>query len=240
MTTVDWRTSLRKYNMHICRDVHCDADGWPVIHGTDTVPKRLTKLLISDTGRLERRRRKEGYLHFFADDYKFERLWNAPEKYVEAIAKYDGMVGPDFSTWRDMSYQQQRYNVYRSRALTMYYQSQGIDVIPLLQWSDERSWEWCFDGLPHGGTVCAPAHMGFAGDPRAQHLYEAGLAEAVRRVAPDTVLLYGERFDVGIPCDVVWYENDDLVRGRMPERERRRLKREGRGGGGPAGAQGAS
>lgn len=229
MTTVDWRTSLRNYNMHICRDVDCDEDGWPFIRGTDSVPERLTKLLISDEGRFDRRRRKEGYLHFFVDDYKFERLWNHPERYVGSIMKYDGMVGPDFSTWRDMSLQQQRYNVYRSRALTMYYQRQGIDVIPLLQWSDGRSWEWCFDGLPTGGTFAAPAHIGFGHDPWGQHLYEMGLQEAVRRVEPDTILIYGERFDVDLPCDIVWYENEDLVRGRAPERERRRIARESRG-----------
>lgn len=230
MTTVDWRTSLRNYNMHICRDVHCDEDGWPFIHGSDSVPDKLTKLLISDEGRFDRRRRKEGYLHFFVDDYKFERLWNHPERYVESIAKYDGMIGPEFSTWRDMSLQQQRYNVYRSRVLTMYYQRQGIDVIPLLQWSDGRTWEWCFDGLPHGGTFAAPAHIGYARDYWGQHLYEMGLREAVRRVEPDTILIYGERFDVDLPCDVVWYENEDLIRGRQPELERRRRRRESRGG----------
>lgn len=230
MTTVDWRTSLRNYNMHICRDVDCDEDGWPFIQRTYTVPEKLTKLFISDEGRFDRKRRKEGYLHFFVDDYKFERLWNHPERYVGSIMKYDGMIGPDFSTWRDMSLQQQRYNVYRSRVLTMYYQRQGIDVIPLLQWSDGRSWEWCFDGLPTGGTFCAPAHMGFSHDPWAQYLYEMGVQEAVRRLEPDTLLFYGERFDVDVPCDVVWYENEDLVRGRGPELERRRARRESRGG----------
>jgi hypothetical protein len=230
VTTVDWRTSLRNYNMHICRDVHCDRDGWPIVRPSHSVPDRLTKLFISDTGRFDRKRRKEGYLHFFVDDYKFERLWNHPERYVEAIRKYDGMIAPDFSTWRDMSQQQQRYNVYRSRVLTMYYQQQGIDVIPLLQWSDGRSWKWCFDGLPRGGTLCAPAHIGFGSDRWAHRLYVMGLAEAYHRLEPDTLLFYGEEFDVDLPCDVVWYENEDLVRGRAPERERRRRERESRGG----------
>ena len=42
---------------------------------------------IGSTKRSPEEKQKTG-VHFFRDDYKFERVWNTPEKYIEKLAEY--------------------------------------------------------------------------------------------------------------------------------------------------------
>lgn len=39
-------------------------------------------------------------VHFFVDDYQFERVWNDPERYVEKLKQYVCVATPDFSPLR--------------------------------------------------------------------------------------------------------------------------------------------
>ena len=42
------------------------------------------------------------FVHFYEDDANFERLWNNPQKYLQILQKYKGVITPDFSLYRDM------------------------------------------------------------------------------------------------------------------------------------------
>lgn len=88
-------------------------------------------------------------VHFFIDDYQFERLWNNPEKYVDKLKQYVCVATPDFSPYGDMPHALQIYNHYRKHWVGAYLQSQGVTVIPTIRCStDERSLEWYLDGEP--------------------------------------------------------------------------------------------
>lgn len=52
-------------------------------------------------------------VHFFIDDYQFERIWNNPEKYVDKLKQYVCVATPDFSPYGDMPHALQIYNHYR-------------------------------------------------------------------------------------------------------------------------------
>lgn len=41
-------------------------------------------------------------VHFFVDDYQFERLFRQPEKYVDKLSQYVCVATPDFSPYADM------------------------------------------------------------------------------------------------------------------------------------------
>lgn len=93
-------------------------------------------------------------VHFFVDDYQFERIWNNPEAYVEKLSKYVCVATPDFSPYGDMPNALQIYNHYRKHWVGAYLQSRGIKVIPTIRCStDERSLKWYLDGEPHNGIV---------------------------------------------------------------------------------------
>ena len=93
-------------------------------------------------------------VHFFIDDYQFQRIWNNPEKYIDKLSKYVCVATPDFSPYADMPNACQIFNHYRKHWVGAYLQSAGITVIPTIRASrDKRSLEWYLDGEPHNGIV---------------------------------------------------------------------------------------
>lgn len=66
----------------------------------------------------------------------------------------------------------------------------GIKVIPTISWSDESSFEWCFDGEPVGGTV-AISSVGTQNNKTAKELFLNGYNEMMKRLEPETVIFYG-------------------------------------------------
>ena len=141
-------------------------------------------------------------IHFFIDDYQFMRLWKNPDAYLEMLKKFQAVCTPDFSTYTDFPKAIQLYNHYRKHWSGAYWQEHGVKVIPTISWSDEDSFEWCFDGEPVGGMV-AVSSVGTQGNARSAQLFEAGYNEMKRRLNPVRILMYGS-----VPACA---EDDELV-----------------------------
>lgn len=93
-------------------------------------------------------------VHFFIDDYQFERLWKNPEYYIDKLKRYACVASPDFSPYGDMPMALQIYNHYRKHWVAAYMQHHGVTVIPTIRASsDPRSKRWFLDGEPEGGIV---------------------------------------------------------------------------------------
>ena len=91
--------------------------------------------------------------HFYIDDYQFERVWTEPQTYMEILKKFNAVIGPDFSMFSNLPKPQQIYNNWRSKVLMALFQAHGIKIIPNIQWSDQYSFSYCFDGIEPGGVV---------------------------------------------------------------------------------------
>ena len=61
-------------------------------------------------------------VHFFLDDYQFERFWRMPERYLYALEKCPLVIGPDFSLYTDFPAPIQHWNHYRNQLLTAWLQ----------------------------------------------------------------------------------------------------------------------
>lgn len=129
-------------------------------------------------------------LHFFIDDYQFSRLWTNPNRYLLLISKFNCVCTPDFSTYTDYPKIIQIYNHFRKHWLGAYWQANGVTVIPTISWSDESSFEWCFDGEPIGGTV-AVSSVGTQLNKQSKQLFLNGYNEMIKRLQPETVIFYG-------------------------------------------------
>lgn len=129
-------------------------------------------------------------IHFFIDDYQFMRLWKNPDAYLPMLQQFQAVCTPDFSTYTDFPKAIQVYNHYRKHWLGAYWQEHGIKVIPTISWSDEASFDWCFDGEPVGGTV-AVSSVGTQGNRAAAQFFEAGYNEMKRRLNPAQIVMYG-------------------------------------------------
>ena len=93
-------------------------------------------------------------VHFFIDDYQFERVWKEPEKYFEKLRQYVCIASPDFSPFGDMPVALQIYNHYRKHWVAAYMQQRGVTVIPTIRAStNPKSLDWFLDGEPRGGII---------------------------------------------------------------------------------------
>jgi hypothetical protein len=135
-------------------------------------------------------RRNKG-VHFFVDDYQFERIWRMPTQYTSLLSDFHTVLTPDFSLYTDYPKAIQIYNHYRKHWLGAYWQFLGLRVIPTIAWSDPDSYNWCFDGTPKGATV-AVSSVGTQRNKVAKSLFIAGWREMVERLEPETVIFYGD------------------------------------------------
>lgn len=130
-------------------------------------------------------------LHFFVDDYQFERLWREPKRYINLISEFNSIMTPDFSLYVDFPTALQIYNHYRKMWLGALWQAYGFNVIPTIAWSDKDSFGWCFDGIPKGGTV-AVSSVGTQQNSNTKQACLNGWNVMLKRLEPDTVIFHGD------------------------------------------------
>lgn len=112
----------RAYNLDILDHETLTNDFWqmPTIRNDNFIPSDLIGFNYAKTNK-----DKDCGIHFYVDDYQFERVWNYPEKYVEILSAYDCILSPDFSLYMDMPMPMKIWNIYRSRQIGAYYQQKG-------------------------------------------------------------------------------------------------------------------
>lgn len=130
-------------------------------------------------------------IHFFIDDYLFERCWKDPIRYCQLLSEFQAVLSPDYSLFTDYPPAVQIYNHYRKHLLAAYWQKQGLTVIPSICWSDESSFDWCFDGEPVGSTV-AVSSVGTQKSLEARRLFLLGYGEMLERLRPKKILFFGD------------------------------------------------
>ena len=134
-------------------------------------------------------------VHFFIDDYQFERVFKNPEKYIEKLRRYECVLTPDFSPYGDMPMATQIFNHYKKHWCGAYFQEHGVRVVPTIRCStDERSLEWYLDGEPEGGVVAYSSMWIKEGT----NSYDVAVKEwqgMIEKLNPEKVFLYGKKFD---------------------------------------------
>ncbi len=142
-------------------------------------------------------------VHFFIDDYQFERLWSNPDRYIEKLKEYECVIAPDFSPYGDMPLATQLYNHYRKHWIACYMQLNGIKVIPCIRAStDERSLKFYLDGEPKKSVVCISSM--WASKNKEYFLKEYNTM--FDTLKPCKVLVYGKPVD-GLRGNIEYIEN---------------------------------
>lgn len=128
-------------------------------------------------------------IHFYLDDYQFERVWAQPEKYINILGQYEAVMTPSYSVYMDMAEPLKIWNVFRSRLLGQMMQDNGLKVIPIVYWADEQSYNYCFDGLPVN-SVLSVYTVGIK-NKEVWKIWRKGMDELIKRKKPKALLLYG-------------------------------------------------
>ena len=149
-------------------------------------------------------------IHFYVDDYQFERIWNDPHKYIDVLRDYDCVLTPDFSLYLDMPISMKIWNIFRSRLIGQMAQDAGLIVIPTVSWAEEDTFDFCFDGLPEGG-VLSISTVGVKRDEHAMEIWKAGTTELIKRKKPSALLVYGGAVDFDFGDTKVFYFSNEVT-----------------------------
>ncbi len=134
-------------------------------------------------------RAKRG-LHFYANDYEFDRVWYHLERYTEMIKQFQCVISPDWSLYTDWPPAVNLWNLYRNQYVGRWLQDHGVKVYPNISWTDEKSFDWCFLGAPVGGTVAVTSQCSMK-QPESRRLFTQGFLEMEKRLKPETIIVYG-------------------------------------------------
>lgn len=135
-------------------------------------------------------RNKRQYVHFYMHDREFSTVLTATDRYLDLLKQYDGVITPDCSMMIGQSPCLQQANTYMNRAVGFYLQKNGIPVIPNVRWSDERSFDYCFLGIPSGAMVAVSTH-GCITSKDERHMFKTGLSAMLETIQPKIVLVHG-------------------------------------------------
>lgn len=90
------------------------------------------------------------------------------------------------SVYLEMASVLQLYNVFRNRCCGAYWASQGLRVVPTVNWGDETTFDFCFEGIEKGSVVAVSTYMASAHDNRCEQKewFLTGYREMLQRIEP--------------------------------------------------------
>ena len=152
---------------------------------------------------------KDVVLVFYEPDTNFARILHNPKRYVEPLKRFTCVVGPDFSQKIGMNKFINFHNHWWNMALTAFYQSQGVLMIPNVTWSDPTSYSYAFIGIPRHSVVAINC-TGIKGNNVAKYLWRKGYEEAIKVLEPILIIRYGDKMPGEREDISVYYENINL------------------------------
>ena len=192
----------RAYNLDLIEELTNDFWQMPIIECDEFIPDDLIGFNYAKSSE-----NKNCGIHFYVDDYQFERIWNYPEKYIDVLKQYECILTPDFSLYLDMPMPMKIWNIYRSRLIGQYFQKRGIKVIPTISWAEEETFKFCFKGIPKGSIVSIST-IGVKQDENALKIWRDGVSEMIKQIEPKAILVYGGKLDYDFKdIQVYYYEN---------------------------------
>ena len=192
------------YNLDLIDLDNSTNDFWqmPVINNDNFIPDDIIGFNYAKSSK-----QHNVGIHFYLDDYQFERIWNKPEDYIDILKQYECIFSPDFSLYLDMPMPMKIWNIYRSRQIGRFYQSQGIKVIPTISWAEKETFEFAFKGIPKGSIVSIST-IGVKRNKEALKIWQDGVSAMIEEIEPSTILVYGGKLDYDYgDIQVKYYEN---------------------------------
>ncbi len=162
--------------------------------GEEEIPCIKTSILIPQAlvpfSKMRNKDTVNSWVHFYEHDYKIECFWRNPRRYLSALKQHPGVISPDYSLYYDMPLNMQKNNIYRGKALAYWLQENGLEIIPIVRWGDERTFETACLGVEHGKTIAIGTH-GCIKSIEEKQRFISGLDYVINRLEPTTIVVYG-------------------------------------------------
>ncbi|MCR4555817.1 MAG: DUF4417 domain-containing protein [Alphaproteobacteria bacterium] len=134
-------------------------------------------------------------MHFYIDDQKFDgpqsSVWLYPNKALEIIRHFSGVITVDFSTNADFPDPIKHYNTYRMRTIGRWFGTNGLSVINNVRWGTEETWDYCFDGIPYNSIVAIGTIASGINRLENRPDFESGLFKMIELLNPHAIIVYG-------------------------------------------------
>ncbi len=186
MISKDYRTS----NLFLRNEFETDGVwGFPIIKKQELDLSSVELIACSDTSKNDTSNLKKG-VHFFVDDFRFESIYNHPERSLEKYGRYRFLLTPDNSLYSEMNAWRQIESVGHSRWVGAYWQSKGLTVIPTVSWAQPSSYRFCFSAIEKGSIVA----VGMIGCKREKIAFLKGYDTMIEIIEPSAVICFGSPF----------------------------------------------
>ncbi len=162
----------------------------PLIRKQEIDTSAISLIACSDTRRKDNEINRVNGVHFFVDDYRFENIYNHPERTLEKYRQYAFLLTPDFSMYADMDLWRQIESVAKNRWVGAYWQNNGLTVIPTISWSTPSSFKFCFDGVEQNATVA----ISTLGCKRSKLQFMRGYEKMLEKLTPKIIICFDEPF----------------------------------------------
>ena len=129
-------------------------------------------------------------VHFFVDDWRFETLYDKPERSFDTLSKYRFVLTPDYSLYSEMPMWRQIESIGKARWVGANWQRKGLTVVPTVSWARTRSFDFCFEGIERHCIVA----VGMIGCKSNRRAFMQGYNEMLRRIEPEAVICFGTPF----------------------------------------------
>ena len=157
-----------------------------------------------DTARTYRRNDKsDKAIHFFIDDYKFNCIWEKPNRYLEFLKQFKYLIMPDFSLYYDYPVALQIFNKYRNHWLSRFWSDNGITVIPSISFSLPVHFDWSILGYPKQ-SVIAFSDLGIAKGTSYKDILEKSFRTMCNELDPIKIIYFTRSEHINYDfCEVV-------------------------------------
>ncbi|NYI26286.1 DUF4417 domain-containing protein [Aeriscardovia aeriphila] len=184
----------QKLNQHIFQPqiwngISCSAQyKIPRIYASDVIPQAMIPFSIALNPHCHE---YNAFVCFYEDDYKFERFWKTPERYLPRLRQFAGVISPDFSTYQGMPIPFQEFNILRNYALGAWLQQiQGFRVICNVRTGDSEIIPLALDAAPQHSVISIGAHGNLKPKDNRDPFF-IGLTCAIEKLEPSAILIYG-------------------------------------------------
>ena len=150
---------------------------------------------------------------FYCNDYTFTPILRNPKKYIDKLNKYYCVIGMDASPFDNMPLVLQKYQIYLNLAITYYYGSLGMKVIPNVRLGDDRTIS-SLEAYPKHTLIAIGTH-GFTKKLDNRYIFADQVMRVIDELEPTGICVYGpvsdEIFGYARLKDIPIYQYDSYT-----------------------------
>ena len=129
-------------------------------------------------------------MSFYCNDYTFTPILNNPKAYVDKLKKYEVVIGVDASPYDNMPLVVQKSQIYLNLAITYFFGSQGIKIIPNVRIGDDRTLS-SLEAYPKH-TLISIGTNGFIKSKENRIIFERQMNKVIEELEPSGICVYGK------------------------------------------------